>query len=59
MSKKFYVIFTMKEYFAPKVFKTKTTVNRYLDDNPRLTFKRFNTEQEAMNFSKSVEIQLR
>jgi len=33
MSKKYYVLYTLKEFFAPRVFKTKATIKKYIDDN--------------------------
>jgi len=30
MSKKYYVLYSLKEFIVPKVFKTKATLNKYL-----------------------------
>ena len=55
MSKKYFVLFSLKELFQPRIFKTKMTVNKYLKENNNLQFRQFNSEQEADLFSKEVE----
>jgi hypothetical protein len=36
MSKRFYVLYTLKEFTAPRIYKTKGTVKKYMDENQKL-----------------------
>lgn len=58
MSKRFYVIYTLKEFMIPRVFKTKATLLKYLDENKSLQFKQFNNLAEAYNFSREIQKQV-
>ena len=55
MSRKFYVLFSLKEVFQPKILKTKPTVEKYLKGNANLDFRQFGSEKEAMDFYKKME----
>ena len=58
MSKRFYVLFTLKEFYLPRIYKTKATVNKYLEENGKLEFRQFAKEEDAQLFSKSIEVKL-
>lgn len=58
MSKRFYVLYTLKEFYLPRIYKTKATVNKYIEENNKLEFKLFAKEEEAQLFSKSIEVKL-
>lgn len=58
MSKRFYVLYTLKEFYLPRIYKTKATVNKYIEENNKLEFKLFAREEEAQLFSKSIEVKL-
>ena len=47
MSKKFYVLFSLKELFQPRLFKTKQTVTKYIKENDQLQFRQFVLEKDA------------
>lgn len=55
MSKRFYVLYTLKEFYLPRIYKTKATVNKYIEENNKLEFKLFAKEEDAQLFSKSIE----
>lgn len=44
MSKRFYVLYTLKEFMIPRIYKTKATVTRYLEENKKLEYKQFSDE---------------
>lgn len=44
MSKKFYVLYTIKQYVIPRIFKSKATINKYLEENQNMEFKQFSNE---------------
>ena len=41
MSKRYYVLFSLKELFQPRIFKTKVTVRKYLKENKKLQYRQF------------------
>jgi hypothetical protein len=41
MSKKFYVLYSLKEFMLPRVYKTKATISKYIDENKKLEYKQF------------------
>lgn len=55
MSKRFYVLYTLKEFMIPRIYKTKATVTRYLEENKKLEYKQFSDEQQAQIFSRTIE----
>jgi hypothetical protein len=59
MSKKFYVLFSIKELVQPRIIKSKTTINKYLKENKSMDFRQFGTELEAQRFAKDVELQVK
>ena len=52
MSKKYYVIYTLSEFLIPKIYKAKATVNKHLQENTKLDFRKFNSEVDAKAFTK-------
>ena len=55
MSKRFFVLYSLKELFQPKLFKTMPTVQKYIQNNKLLEYRKFTTEQEAIEFLHKME----
>ena len=55
MSKRFYVLFSLKQLFQPRLFKTRVTAQKYLKKNSLLEFRQFAQEQDAQAFFLEVE----
>lgn len=58
MSKRFYVLYSLKEFYLPRIFKTKATINKYIEENNKLEFMQFAREEEAQLFSKKIEAKM-
>jgi hypothetical protein len=58
MTKKIYVLYSLKEFVIPKIFKTKATLNKHLEKNSNYIFKQFYDQEEAYEFSKLIEKQM-
>lgn len=58
MAKKIFVLYSLKEFMVPKIFKTKATLNKYLEKNNNYIFKQFYDQEEAYQFSKQIEKQM-
>ena len=44
MSKRIYVLYSLKEFMVPRIYKTKATINKYIDENKKLEYKQFRSE---------------
>ena len=55
MSKRYYVLFSLKELFQPRIFKTKVTVNKYLKENKKLQYRQFQDQDVAVNFMRDIQ----
>jgi hypothetical protein len=55
MSRKFYVLYSLKEFMIPRIYKTKATINKYIEENNKLEYKQFNQEEDAQLFSRKIE----
>jgi hypothetical protein len=51
MSRKYFVLFSLTKNYYPRVYKTRTTIRKYLQEIPYLQYKEFDTEEEANTFA--------